>query len=141
MQRFELKQQGNYKKKITNSIVITYITCICLYIFTRYLLQEFTSYIFSGVFPGWAWVYLVNTIFYTVTIVCGCISGVLIQKKVVLHASLITTLGILIYTFLTTPNIINYSLFFYGIMLGAVLGTIGGCIALVVKWLQIKYFQ
>lgn len=139
MQKFKLKQQGNYKNKITNSIIIIYITCICLYIFTRYLLQEFTTYIFSGAFPGWAWVYLVNTIFYTVTIICGCISGVLIQKKVVLHASLITTLGISIYIFLTTSKITDYSFFFYGIILGIVLGAIGGCIALVVRWLQMKY--
>ncbi|WP_156964176.1 hypothetical protein [Trabulsiella guamensis] len=139
MQLFELKQQKNHKNKTTNSMTITYITCICIYIFTRYLLQEFTSYIFSGIFPGWYWVYLVNILFYTITIVCGCVAGMLVHKKTIRHASLITSLGISIYTFLTTPKITDYSLFFYGFILGIILGAIGGCVSLAVRWLQMKY--
>ncbi|KNC89018.1 hypothetical protein [Trabulsiella odontotermitis] len=122
----------------SNKKYITYVSCVALYIIARVVLQLFADYKFRHSFPGWGWVYFLNTLFYTMTLLCGCIVSIMIHEKSIIHASLVTALGVAVCTFVTKTHITDYGLFFSGIAMGAVLGGGGGGIVFLVRKLRYK---
>lgn len=114
-------------------LFLNYITCINIYAFARYILQIVINYIFQDSHPGMEWVYIVNTTFYILLFLCGCLVGCLINKRTILHASFATAIAITLSNFYMGVRLSDYAGIISLFVLGAILGGAGGGMVLLVR--------
>ncbi|HDR2751907.1 TPA: hypothetical protein QCJ76_000446 [Enterobacter asburiae] len=115
---------------------LSYVICINVCAFSRNSLKIILWYVFRDFYQSsWVIVFF-NLMAYSIMFWCGCLTGFLIHKHSVFHASLAVALGVM-FTYLISglsPN--EYILLLEGVSTGAVLGGIGGGCALMVRKLR-----
>ena len=121
----------------SKGLFFNYMICINVYAFTRYILQIVINYIFQDSHLGMEWAYIVNTIFYILLFLCGCLVGYLINKRTILHASFATAMAITLSNFYMGVGLTDYARILSLSVLGAILGGAGGGIVLLVR----KFYQ
>lgn len=121
------------KFPLKNRLWFNYVICIIFFVFSRYILQIITNYIFKDPQPSVEVLYLVNIIFYVLLFLCGCLAGYLINKRTILHSLLVTAIAIMFTIPLMGINLSNYTGLIYLLILGTVIGGVGGATALLVR--------
>lgn len=111
---------------------LSYMVCINVYLLARNILQIVVNYVFAGP-ASMAWLHSVNFTAFFLTGLCGFLAGLLIQKNSVLHAAIITVLGMLFSSLILRARLMNYMDTLTILAVGVVLGGLGGCIAWGIK--------
>lgn len=111
----------------------TYIICINVYLFIRNILQIIVGYYLETPPSNIIWIYFLNFVVYFLTFFCGFFSGLVIKNKSVLHASVITVLGVLFSILLLRVKLTDYMEILSVLGVGAALGCLGGCAAMIVR--------
>lgn len=133
----------DHKHPVNISLISAYILTINSYIFARHLIQIFTNRLFSGPFPGEAWVHIVNGLGYFATVLCGCLMAVIMRKRAwltVLHSSLSTAIAMSMYVLMYYQPMEQY--IYYSVLslaVGAILGAAGCTVTFAIGYVFSKY--
>lgn len=117
----------------------TYMICINAYLFIRNILQIIVGYSLETPPSSIIWIYFLNYVVYFLTFFCGFFSGLVIKNKSVLHASVIAALGVLFSILLLRVKLTDYMGVLSVLGVGAALGCLGGCAAMIVRKLFRRY--
>lgn len=135
----------NHRHNVKTSFIPVYILTINIYIFARHFIQIFTNHLFSGPppGPGVGWIYFVNGLVYSATILCGCLMAALIKKRAwltIVHGALSTAIAMSMYVSMYYQPLGEYIYnTILGLAVGAILGGTGSIITLAIVFLYKKY--
>lgn len=121
-----------FESRLQNKVFLAYLVCINIYLLARSLFRITVRYGFFGTMGG-NLTYL-NLIACFLTCLCGFFAGLLIQKKSILHASIVTVIGVVLSAFILNTELMSYVEILYALAAGVVLGGLGGCVAWGIKW-------
>lgn len=107
-------------------LIFSYVICINTCAFLRNSFKIIMWYVFRQFYQSYELILFSNIIAYSIMFWCGCLAGYLINKHIILHASLAVALGVVFTYLLSGLNPNQYGLLFQGTLTGAILGGMGG---------------
>lgn len=114
-------------------VMLSYIICINVCAFMRNSLQLIFWYGFSGSHQSAGLIIFFNIMAFFIMFWCGCLTGFLIHRKTIFHASLAVALGVIFSYLMSKTSLNDYILILQGTLMGIVLGGIGGGATLMVR--------
>ncbi|WP_347253695.1 hypothetical protein [Leminorella grimontii] len=116
-----------FESRLQNKVFLAYMVCINIYLLARNILYLVIRYRFFG--PVGENLTYFNLMACFLTFLCGFFAGLLIQKKSILHASIVTVIGVMLSAFTLNTELMSYREMLSGLAVGVVLGGLGGCVA------------
>ncbi|GKX60069.1 hypothetical protein [Leminorella grimontii] len=121
-----------FESRLQNKVFLAYLVCINIYLLARNILYLVIRYGFFG--PAGENLTYFNLIACFLTCLCGFFAGLLIQKKSIPHASIVTVIGVMLSAFTLNTELMSYREMLYALAAGVALGGLGGGVAWGIKW-------